>query len=108
MFPFQKRKAIAGSPISLHTSRRLFVVLSLLSDVAQQDHISSSSSSDKSGVGKRGGDGAGGGALASTFGLVLVQLVVQLTADMCSKQYERRYAFRASCLGGASRFCCIT
>lgn len=57
-------------------------------DDPQQDQISSSSSSDRSGVGSRGGDGALGGIFTCASSLALAQSKVQLTVDMCSKQND--------------------
>lgn len=71
--------------------------LSLLSEDLQQDQRSSSPKSDKSGVGRRGGDGALGGTLISGIGLPTRQAAVQFRADMWFRHVEGLYGL-ASCL----------
>jgi len=74
--------------ISSHKPSPVWVLslLSLLSENLQQGHRSSSSKSERSGVGRRGGDGALGGIFmfvgGGGSGLASMQAVVQFRADM--------------------------
>ena len=53
--------------------------------------MSSSPKSDKSGVGRRGGNGALGGTMVSGSGLAVTQAAVQLRADMWFRHVEGLY-----------------
>ena len=77
---------------------------------SQQDQRPSSSSSDRSGVGSRGGDGAFGGAFKCASGLALalalMQSTVQLTVDICVKHTGRSEGLRASRREGVGAIRC--
>ena len=101
------------APISFHilSALRWPRLLSLLREDrvdSQQDQRSSSSTSDRSGVGSRGGDGAFGSTFkgASGLALALMQSTVQLTVDICIEHTGCSEGLRASRLEGRGAIRC--